>query len=167
VLDTPEPAQDGRHAAPVGDHAATGGRLFSHRHAHPEEYLPMAETGLLPMPAAGYWMWAPERGGFGGYAGTCTVGPFTFTVSASQRFGANASWELRARVTLAGVTTAKHSWEADTLSCTPDGILTEIAARDVLNQLAENSRRWVVKGAQLLHEFDGISRAYPSQDDAS
>jgi hypothetical protein len=65
------------------------------------------------------------------------------------------------------VTTAKHSWEAEILSCTPDGILTEVAARDVLSQLAETSRQRIVEAAQLLEEFDVISRAWSSDDDAS
>lgn len=131
----------------------------------------MAETAPLPSPlpapASEDWRWAPERGGFGSYAGTCTVGPFTFTVSAKEQFGSHSGWELHGSVKLAGVTMATHSWEADTLACTPDGILAEVAARDVLSQLAVTSRRRVAEAAQQLEEFDLISRAYSPRDDAA
>ncbi len=52
----------------------------------------MAEASPLPVPAITNWIWGPERRGFGGYSGTCTVGPFTFTVNVKQRFG--EGWEL-------------------------------------------------------------------------
>lgn len=124
----------------------------------------MAEASPLRTPAPADWMWGPERKGFGGYAGTCTVGPFTFTVGVRQRF--DNGWELHATVTLAAVTMASHSWEADTLSCTPDGIIAEVAKRDVLSQLTETTRRRAAEATRLLEEFDVISRAYSPHDDA-
>lgn len=127
----------------------------------------MFETSPLAAPVAHDWTWAPERGGFGGYAGTCVIGPFTFTVSAKQQFGASAGWELRGNVMLAGVTMASHSWESDTLSCTPDGIVAEVGERGVLGQLAETTRRRVAEAARLLDEFDVISRAYSPNDDTA
>jgi hypothetical protein len=122
----------------------------------------MAEVGPTPVPAAGDWMWGPERTGFGGYAGTCVIGPFTFAVTAKRRFG--EGWELRGTVKLAGVKMASHSWEADALSCTPDGIVAEVANRDVLSQLIESTRRRVADAARLLEEFDVISRACSQPD---
>ena len=127
----------------------------------------MPETTPLPTPADGDWSWAPERAGFGGYAGTCTIGPFTFTVTAKQRFAASAGWELHGNVKLVGVSIASHTWETDSLSCTPDGILAEIGRRDVLYQLADAARRQVAEAARLLEEFDLISRAYSPPDKPS
>lgn len=124
----------------------------------------MAEANPLPAPAPTGWIWGPERKGFGGYCGTCTIGPFTFTISVRQRF--DNGWELHATATLAAVTMASHSWEADTLSCTPDGIIAEVAKRDVLSQLTETTRRQVAEAARLLEEFDVISRACSQHDEA-
>jgi hypothetical protein len=120
----------------------------------------MAEAAAVPTPAAAEWTWGPERAGFGGYAGTCAIGPFTVTVSVKQRFG--DGWELRGTVRIAGMKTASHSWETDALSCTPDGIIAEVATRDVVSQLIETTRRRVANAARLLEEFDVISRAWPS-----
>lgn len=65
----------------------------------------------------------------------------TFTVGAKQQFGSIPGWALHGDAKLAGVRIASHSWETETLPCTPDGILTEIPERDVLNHLAETTRR--------------------------
>lgn len=62
---------------------------------------------------------------------------------------------------------ASHSWESDTLSCTPDGILAEIGDRGVFGQLAETTRRRVAEAARLLDEFDVVSRAYSPNDNSA
>jgi hypothetical protein len=65
------------------------------------------------------------------------------------------------------MTTASHSWETDTLSCTPDGITTETAHRDVLTQLTDTTRHRLAQAARLLEEFDVISRAYSPHDNTA
>jgi hypothetical protein len=114
-----------------------------------------AIPALIPAPSD--WTWGPEQRGFGGYAGRCTVGPFTFTVSAKPRF--QEGWELHASVTLAQVRMATYSWEAESMPCTPDGITAEVAKRDVARQLTQTARRRVADAARLLEEYDVLSRA--------
>lgn len=114
-----------------------------------------ASSALIPAPAD--WSWGPEQRGFGGYAGRCTVGPFTFTVSAKPRF--QEGWELNATVMLAQVRMATHSWEAESMACTPEGITAEVTKRDIPRQLTEAARRRVADAARLLEEYDVLSRA--------
>lgn len=117
----------------------------------------MTDDLAVPVPGPQHWTWGPSRRGFGGYGGTCTHGPATFAVTASQRH--DDRWELHATCAVAGVTTATQSWEAETLACTPDGIVAEVAARDVLHQLARTSRARVAEAARLLEEFNALARA--------
>ncbi|ATY17169.1 hypothetical protein CU254_42085 (plasmid) [Amycolatopsis sp. AA4] len=57
------------------------------------------------------------------------------------------------------MTTATQNWEAESLASTPDGIVAEVAARDVLRQLARTTRARVAEAARLLEEFDVLARA--------
>lgn len=122
----------------------------------------MTEAGPLRTPSAGQWTWGPERLGFGGYAGTCAIGPFEVKVSAKERH--DDRWELCGDVKLAEVRTAWLTWEVDSLSCTPEGILAEIANRDVLSQLVETTRRRLGEATRLIEEFDVIARACDGGD---
>jgi hypothetical protein len=117
----------------------------------------MTDASAVPVPNPQRWTWGPSRKGFGGYGGTCTHGPMTFVVTANQRH--DNAWELHAACTIAGVKTATQSWEAESMSCTPDGIVAEIAGRDVLRQLAETTRAQIAEAARLLEEFDVLARA--------
>ncbi|MET9263700.1 hypothetical protein [Amycolatopsis sp. NPDC004079] len=112
---------------------------------------------VVPVPGPQHWTWGPSRRGFGGYGGTCTHGPTRFAVTANQRH--DDRWELHATCSVAEVTTATQSWEAERLTCTPDGILAEVAARDVLSQLARTTRARIAEAARLLDEFDVLARA--------
>lgn len=116
-----------------------------------------SDASPVLIPPSADWTWGVEQRGFGGYAGRCTVGPFTFTVSAKPRF--QEGWELHATVTLAGMRMATYSWEAENMACTPDGITAEVAKRDVPRQLAQTARRRVADAARLLEEYDVLSRA--------
>jgi hypothetical protein len=63
--------------------------------------------------------------------------------------------------------TTSHSWETDTLSCTPDGITAEAVQRDVLTQLIDTTRHRVAQAARLLEQFAVISRIYSPHDDTA
>ncbi|ATY16972.1 hypothetical protein CU254_40995 (plasmid) [Amycolatopsis sp. AA4] len=117
----------------------------------------------LPVPGPACWTWGPSRKGLGGYGGTCTHGPMTFAVTVNRRY--DNGWELQAACTLAGVKTATQSWKADSLSCTPDGIVSEVAGRDVLRQLAGTTRARIADAARLLEEFDVLRRAGATEDE--
>ena len=120
----------------------------------------MADNRAVPVPKQADWAWAPDRKTFGGYSGTCVVGPFAFTVTVSKQ--TRSGWDLRAKVKLATMTMAGHSWEAEAMQCTPDGIVAEIVKRDVLKQLTETARWRVAEATRLIEKFDSSQPADPA-----
>ncbi|MBN9747763.1 hypothetical protein DMP23_42875 [Amycolatopsis sp. A1MSW2902] len=116
----------------------------------------MTDSVVVPVPGPQQWTWGPSRTGLGGYGGTCAVGPLAFAVSATRRHG--DSWDLKATSTVVGAAMASSSWESDDLACTPDGIVAELAARDVLRQLVATTRRRVAEAARFLEEFDALAQ---------
>lgn len=110
----------------------------------------------IPIPPTAQWSWGPTRSMHGGYQGTCSVGPMNFVVVAAQDY--RDAWQLNCSVTLADITLAKLTIEVAELSCTPEGLVREVAERGVLTQLAISARRYVERAAALLTEYDAISQ---------
>lgn len=109
------------------------------------------------VPDVDRWEWGPARLGLAGYQGTCSVGPFVFTVTAERQY--NESWSLHGSVKLGGVRVATDKWTVDQLRCTPEGVHREVVQRGALPRLADSGRRYVDQAATLLGEFDVLSRA--------